>query len=427
MVSVRSIHQDIEFEIPSHWHILTLAEAGDTTPRAGPETLMRQALAAPIAARTLEDCLTPASTVAVIVEDLTRNSPKKKIVGCLLAELHRIGISAANISVIISLGTHRALSVQELENAFGKEIVTAYEFINHDCHSPDLVPIGRLSSGAIVKINRRVHQADFRIGIGSIFPHPMNGFGGGGKILFPGVANFEAIFEHHLNHSFRPGSALGVIDGNPFHAEVSRMALAGRLDFIINSVLDHDDQLYQVVCGDPVQAHIFGAGICRRIVTRRFAGQADVTIISAFPYSEGPQIMKPLAPAEIITRKGGTIILYADCRVPLPELYFEGCAAFRHAHSGSLRDAVLSHFSCGRRIIPGAPPELNMSMAQAMLALNDYQVILVTQDIPAVQIRRLGFSPAASMAAAIGMTDAAHNRPTVNIVPSGGIILPVPG
>jgi hypothetical protein len=53
MDSLRSLHQDIEFDIPPHWHILTVAAAGDTTPRAVPETSMRQALAAPIGAPML--------------------------------------------------------------------------------------------------------------------------------------------------------------------------------------------------------------------------------------------------------------------------------------------------------------------------------------------------------------------------------------
>jgi nickel-dependent lactate racemase len=199
--------------------------------------------------------------------------------------------------LIPALGTHRALSPEELAAVYGEEAVRDYTFINHDCHAKDLAPVGRLKTGTVVKINRTVHEATFRIGIGSVFPHPMNGFGGGGKILFPGVSDFDSILEHHLKHSLRAGSELGQLEGNPFYEEVRNLAQAGGLNFIINSVLDHNDGLYGLVCGDPVEAHLAGIAISRGIISRRFQKKADLTVISSFPYTEGPQIVKPLAPA----------------------------------------------------------------------------------------------------------------------------------
>ena len=60
-------------------------------------------------------------------------------------------------------------------------------------------------------------------------------------------------------------------------------------------------------------------------------------MILVFPYPEAPQPMNPLAQADIITRQGGGIILYANCTSPLPDF----------------------------------PPELNMSRDQLMLAFAD--------------------------------------------------------
>ncbi len=420
-----STDRTVEVSLPSDWKVLTIADFGPSAPRGAPETLAMEALRNPVGAPPLEGRLTAAQTVAIMIEDLTRTSPKQVLLKVLLNLLAGIGIPRRQICIVIALGTHRPLSRPELEAVFGKETVSAYEFINHDCHGDDLAPVGRLESGARVKINRRVHDADFRIGIGSIFPHPLNGFGGGGKILFPGVANFDAIVEHHLRHSFRGKACLGNVAGNPFYKEVTTMAQAGGLDFIINSVLDHTDSLYGVVCGDPVEAHLAGIEICRRIVSRRFPAPADVTLISAFPYTEGPQIVKPLAPAEQITRKGGSILLRADCTLPLPEFYFAGCERFRARFGDDLRGAVLDHFAHNRCILADAPPELNMSMAMAMLALDDFDVVLITRDIPADQVARLGFRHAPDMAAAIAMIAGEHDNPTVHIVPSGGVILPV--
>jgi len=422
---VRSINGPVSFSLPSTWELLTLADFPESRLTVDAQAQTTCALQAPVGTAPLHEQLTAESTICILIEDLTRTSPKKIILRVVLDILRKIGIPSANVSIIIALGTHRPLSHEALAGAFGTETVAEYAFFNHDCHADDLVPIGRLQSGAVVKIDRRAHAADFRIGIGSIFPHPLNGFGGGGKILFPGIADYHSIFEHHLHHSFRGNSALGFLNGNEFHDEVTDMARAGRLNFIVNSVLNHKDELHQVIAGDPVTAHEAGVKICRSITSRQFQQKADVTIISSFPYTEGPQIMKPLAPAEMITRQGGAVILYVNCTSPLPEEYFTACEKFRAEHQGQLRRAVLSQFQKNCPILPNAPPELNMSMAQLMLAINDYLVILVTNDISQKQAERLGATAVTNLDQAITLCNQQYSRPRVNIVPSGGVILPV--
>jgi hypothetical protein len=64
-------------------------------------------------------------------------------------------------------------------------------------------------------------------------------------------------------------------------------------------------------------------------------------------------------------------------------------------------------------------------MAQLMLALNDYSVILVTTDIPQKQAERLGVTAVTHLDEAIALCNERYSRPLVNIVPAGGVILPV--
>jgi nickel-dependent lactate racemase len=340
--------------------------------------------------------------------------------------LDEAGVPRDKISVIIALGTHRALTAQELESYYGKDLIENYAFINHDCLAPDLVPVAKLKTGTPVKINKKVQEATFRIGIGSIFPHPMNGFGGGGKILFPGVANFEAILEHHLKYSFRDRPSLGKIKENPFHEEICRLAEKGGLNFIINSVLDHNDHLYELVCGDPVEAHLAGTKRCEDIISKDFEKQADLTVISAFPYTEGTQLMKPLEPASMITKEGGVIILVGHCTVPFSDLYLKGCERFRLKYKGHLKESVLAHFSDNRRILEDGAPEFNMSLAQALLAQDRFKVILVSEEVPKEHSDQLGFLHAKDLYQAFQMSaDFTPHNPNVHIVPSGGVILPV--
>jgi nickel-dependent lactate racemase len=317
------------------------------------------------------------------------------------------------------------LSLEGLGKVYGEDLVRDYSFINHDCNAEDLVNIGKLESGTAVKINRKVHEADFIIGIGSIFPHPINGFGGGGKILFPGVANFEAIIEHHLKYCFRNGSQLGRLNGNPFHEQLRLQAKAGKLDFIINSILDHNDRLYGIVAGDPLKAHEKGVKECRKIISRKFSKKADITIISSFPYTEGTQVMKPLAPASMITRPGGVIILVAQCSSSFPDGYVEACEGFRLENEGHLTSGLFQLFDKNTRVMEDGAPELNMSIAQVLMAVDEFRIIFVTEDIPAMDIERLGFMHANDIKNALKTGSALVDNPEVHIVPSGGVILPV--
>jgi nickel-dependent lactate racemase len=422
---IRYKHQRTRFDLPHGWKLLTFATFKSRSGKIDVEGLTKRALNGPINSAPLRERVSPSDTVAILIEDPTRSSPKKAILKVLLEELHEAGIPEKNVSVIIALGTHRSLAPEELRSVYGEDVVDRYSVINHNCYAPDLAFIGKLSTGMPVKINRKVYEATFKIGIGSIFPHPMNGFGGGGKILFPGVANFEAILEHHLKYSFRGGSEMGRLKGNPFYEEVSALAMRGGLNFIINSVLDHDDMLFALVCGDPIEAHLAGVDICKRIVSKTFTKKADITVISSYPYTEGPQIVKPLAPASEITKKGGTIVLAADCTVPLPDVYVKSCERFRAQHADHLRDAVIELFDQNRRIMEGGAPELDMSMAQVMLAQDDFTVILVSEDIPSETAKRLGFLFARDLSQAFAMAATLYNEPEVHVVPSGGIILPV--
>jgi nickel-dependent lactate racemase len=419
--------QKHHFDLPEQWRLSTFAALEDRIPPGDVIDATREALKTPVQHDSLATCLKGSETIAVLIEDSSRSSPKQQVLRGLLDELLVVGIPRHRISIVIALGTHRQLGSSEMASVYGKDLVDSYEFINHDCTAKDLVPIGSLSSGTSVKINRRVYEADFIIGIGSIFPHPMNGFGGGGKILFPAVANFDAILEHHLKYCFRGNSRLGQLDGNPFYEEICMLARAGGLNFIINSVLDHNDLLYQVVCGEPVAAHNFGVQISRRILSMPFEGKSDVTMISAFPYTEGTQIMKPLAPASEITRIGGTVILAADCSVPLPKDYLAGCHGFRQKHSGRLKEAVFELFDNNQRIMEDGAPEFNMSMAQALLGQNDYRIILVSKDIPEQTAHMLGFDYAPELHQAIAMAASRQPEANVHVVPAGGVILPVVG
>ena len=413
------------FNIPSEWHLLTFATLDNQTPPEDVSELTKSALKNPVQSPPLTERLSPSDTIAILIEDLTRASPKGIILRAVLEELERAGIPDGNITIVIALGTHRGLTPDELAVTFGSDLATRYRFINHDCHAPDLVPVGRLRTGQVVKINRAVHEARFKIGIGSVFPHPMNGFGGGGKILFPGVADFDSIREHHFQYTFHEGTGLGKIEGNLFYDQVCGIAEAARLNFIINTILDQKDQAHDLICGDPVAAHLAGIEKSKGIISQQFSRKADLTVITSFPYTEGPQIVKPLAPAAMVTKEGGCIILCADLTGDLPDAFVESFDSFHKEHGEDLLGGVLDHFNNNRLIMTGGAIDFNMALGMTLAIQHRFRIILVSQDIPKEKGEKMGFIYARDLQEAFDLSSALTPHPDVHIIPSGGVILPV--
>ncbi len=413
------------FNIPPEWNLLTFAILEDQPATNDVSELTKKALRNPIESSRLAELLSPSDTIAILIEDLTRASPKGIILRAVLGELEKAGIPDGNITIVIALGTHRGLTSEELEAAFGTDLPARYRFINHDCHAPDLIPVGQLRTGRTVKINRKVHEAHFRIGIGSVFPHPMNGFGGGGKILFPGVADFDSILDHHFKYTFHEGTGLGKSEGNLFYEQICDIARSARLDFIINSILDQNDRVNDLIAGDPVNAHLAGIEKSKGIISQEFGRKADLTIITSFPYTEGPQIVKPLAPASMVTKEGGCIILCADLTGDLPDAFAESFHRFHRKYGDDLLGGVLDHFSHNRLIMKGGAIDFNMALGMTLAIQHRFRTILVSEDIPKEKAEKMGFIFAGDMQEAFEIGAGICPRPDVHIIPSGGVILPI--
>ncbi len=415
--------QKLPLTPPPEWTLLAFAAPGEGEEPPDLRPLVLSRLRDPLEAPPLRDLVSSARRVAVLVEDLTRHSPKEILLSAVLAELADGGVTDDRIDVVVALGSHRPLADAELAGCFGAETVSRYRFVNHDPRAPDLVEVGRTGAGHPVRINRTVAEADRVIGIGSICPHPMNGFGGGSKILFPGVADLDSILEHHLRLTFAPGTGLGSLDGNRFYREVEAIS-EGNLDFIVNSVLGGDDRARDVVAGHPAAAHRAGVEGCRAAMAFDFPAKADLTLTTSFPYTDGPQVVKPLIPAALVTQEGGTIIWAVDSDTGLPEPFLEAMAAFHRNHGNDLLQGVLDHFENQRLIMAGGAIDFNMALGLVLALQHRFTIILLSRDLTADQARRMGVHHAARLTDALAMAAGRHPAPAVNVIPYGGVVLP---
>lgn len=258
----------------------------------------------------------------IVADDLTRVTPCRKIVPLLLNELNACGMSDENITLMIALGTHRLMTDTEITERFGKEVVQRVSVVNHDWQDKDkLVYAGDTASGIPVWINKLFYEADFRIGIGNVQPHEFAGWGGGGKIVQPGICGEETTSRTHLMAGhYRPDQVLGDPE-SPIRIEIEETARKADLGFVINTVLNSKRQIVKVYSGHPVEAHREAVKLAKQIYCPEIPKPADILIATSYPADiDYWQASKAAAAAYLGVRQGGVIILATPCR--------EGIAAY---------------------------------------------------------------------------------------------------
>ncbi len=273
---------------------------------------VRRAVSNPIGTPGLRGLLRPQHKVAVLVDDFTRPTPAYKVLPVLLETLAAAGIAEENVTIIIARGMHRRLSHADMEQKVGKEVVERFEVKNHE-NDTDLVALGESKRGTPVWINRTVAEADVRIAVGSVCAHPVAGYGGGAKIVVPGVAGVETI---HANHSLcdHPNVTIGVTDGNPVREDMEDVARIARLDFIVNTILNPQKEIIRAVAGDVVGAHREGVKLYSEIYGAKTAEPADVVVVGASPRDATfGHATFALYAGVSMAKPGGTLILVAPC------------------------------------------------------------------------------------------------------------------
>lgn len=216
-------------------------------------------------------------------------------------------------------------SLRKTTGTYGKDLTSRFEFICHDCNAPDLVSLGKLSTGNELKVNKHVAQTSLLVTTGGIEPHYFGGYTGGRKSILPGVSGRDTVTRNHAK-IVRDHVALGVLKDNPIHLEMEEAAQKAGVAFILNVIQDDRKQLVSVVCGDLIQAFYKGVEIADKVYKVFVREKADVVIASGGGYPKDLnlyQSQKLVNNAFEITRKGGTIVVLAECRDGVSQPVFE--------------------------------------------------------------------------------------------------------
>ncbi|MEM2319492.1 MAG: nickel-dependent lactate racemase [Candidatus Bathyarchaeia archaeon] len=297
-------------------NIFFIADRGHAPPLENPREEIKKALGKPVGLDPLRKLVKARDRVVIVGDDNTRPTPQSLIVPVLLDELNAAGVPDGNIKVVIALGTHRKMSEKEIKEKYGEEVFKRVAIINHDCKHPEnLVDIGMAEIGIPVRVNKEVYNADFVIGVGNIVPHPLAGWGGGGKIIFPGVCDEKTVaMTHFVASKVRPLSKLmGRLD-NEIRRIIDRVAAKAGLKLIVNTVLNQEDKIAHFAVGHPITAFKEGVSFAEKIFRPKIPGLADIVVVSSYPADiDYYQASKAVAYASLAVKQGGTMVLITPC------------------------------------------------------------------------------------------------------------------
>lgn len=344
-------HGDKSLDIlfPTGWDVKVSNMAGHDAPPLT-EAQIRERLTRPIGTRPLREIAEGKKECVVIVDDLTRPTRAWQVLPAVLDELHAGGITDGHIRFVMATGAHHFMRLGDLVKKLGEDIPDRYCVFVHNVYENN-IPLGKTSYGTPVAINREVMECDLKVAVGGIIPHMGAGFGGGGKIVLPGVASIDSI-EHNHKH-VRTGRGEGRIEGNTRRLDSEEAARMVGIDFIVNMIINPNRDCCGLFCGDLVEAHREGVRVARKHYVTKIEPDVDVAVVNGYPME--CEAYKALSMAAQSVREGGDAVIILHAPEGARGHYYNGRFGMGYGGRGWSPDVYTKRSWRMSRIIAVAP------------------------------------------------------------------------
>lgn len=377
----------------------------------------------PTAGPALKTMLQPGQHIVILVEDNTRHTPVKEILPVLCQYLSYWGCPSEDQEILIAPGTHRIMTDEELWEKLGEYVMTKLKVTQHDYREEStLIQLNDVYINEMripVTVNRIAVEADLLIGLGNIIPHPNAGYSGGAKILDPGCCGKETVAATHTAAALMGYLPLGV-EENACRDSLEKVAKTVGLDFIINVILNEENQILDIVTGDFILAHRAGVKISKEVFGVPIKNQVDILICCSFPYDiDYWQCEKALIAGYFAVKENGIIIFPAPC--------IEGVA---HNH-----DDLINYLELGSKEIENRIREIwagkrsGDSIAAgialgASLVREKADIYIYTTGLTQEEIEKMGYKGFENLQDAVDTAIKTKPNGRIGILPRGGDCMP---
>jgi hypothetical protein len=306
-VPVKPYYGDEEMEIsfPASWEVNVCRMNGHDAPPLT-EAQMRKAFANPIGSKRIRDLAKGKKEVAILFDDLSRGTPASVIVPFVLEELAEAGIKDENIRFIAAFGAHGAMNNWEFTQKLGADIVRRFLVYNHNPYE-NCTPLGITRFGTTVAINSEFMACDVKIGIGSIVPHPY-GFGGGYKIILPGIASIDTIDANHARLKHSPSVFMSNFEENVIMQDIIETGKMSGLQIKVDAIMNLKREVTALFVGDPLAEQLEGIKLARKHYATKMVKDMDIVVANCYMKANEMVLALPIA-APLLSQKGGDMVV----------------------------------------------------------------------------------------------------------------------
>lgn len=266
--------------------------------------------------------LTKNSKVGIIVSDKTRLCGYELYIPWLTEMLESEGIPSANIIFYIAYGTHPPQSKKESLAAYGDSFLK-YKFIHHNCDDSEIMTeLGTSSRGTLVQVRSDILEYDLLILFGAISHHYFAGYGGGRKLIFPGLASRQAIYHNHKLYidfdagDLHPGCQSGELNTSPVALDLEEIDSMLPEKLIISGILNDKGLVSVLKLNKSYKEFKDSCKIYKESYHVPKDEKYDLVIASAGGYPKDInyiQTHKALHNAASFVKDNGKLILLAEC------------------------------------------------------------------------------------------------------------------
>lgn len=380
--------QQIAFDYDAgRFDVLSVQNAAD---RPLSDAEINAALDDAIESETLENVVEAGETVLIVVPDATRQAASGQIVNLIVRRLIADGVMPFDIRIIFATGIHRLATIEEK-----REIVTAfiYQRVKTLDHSPrdlvNLIKLGETKRGTPIELNRALIEHNKIIVVGGVSFHYFAGFGGGRKLICPGLASVRTASEtHKLSFDFekgarREGVQTGRLAGNPVHEEFIEIVEKIAPAFAVNTIVDEAGNAVKVFAGHWRTAHERAAEYYLQTHSVKIEEKREIVVVSCGGAPLDLNLIQAHKALEMSARAcadGGTIIWLAECADGLGRKDF--LQWFAAENSQQLADNLRQKF------------QVNGQTAWTLLEKAERFQIHLISDLPETETRRMRLHPA---------------------------------
>ncbi len=308
--------KELELPLPESWQVEVCNMAGYNRPHLKPEGI-KESITNPIGMPPLREYARGKKEVVVIFDDMARVTRVAEIVPHILEELAAAGIKDNQVRFIAACGCHSAMNRLDFVKKLGEDVLARFPVYNHAPYGK-CVYAGTTSSGTKIRINAEVMKCDLKIGIGSIVPHIMAGFGGGSKIVLPGVAAYGTIVAMHTSRASSPQTevidtvtGMGALENNPRRRDIDEAADIVGLDMKIDAVVNMWGETVAIFAGAPNPTYSVALNEARTHYLTPTVKDKDIVIANTFAKAN-EAITGLLIAFPAVSQRGGDVVLIAN-------------------------------------------------------------------------------------------------------------------